>query len=270
MKHVLAVLAAATVTAAAAQPTEPLPAPLEFVTRSANVKVTGSFDAGSGLRGWVVSGADEPTVVYTTADGKSLLVGQMFGPSGQNLTKEHVDRHVPKPDYRALFERLEKATHVVEGPRDRPKAVLYAFMDPNCIYCYFAQRALKPYVEAGLQIRWVQVAILGPTSTTRAAAILQAPNPSEALAQHKQLYDPTKQGSGIAPATEVTERTRAVLDEGLALMREFGFRGTPAFVWRDAKGAIQTRAGMMKLDEIPAMTGMPAIANDDPQLARFR
>jgi thiol:disulfide interchange protein DsbG len=271
MKRTILVLAAACATAAGqGHANETLPAPLEFAVRSGNVQVTKSFDAGSGLKGWAVTGPDGPTIVYTTADGKALLVGQMFGPDGVNMTREHAQQHLPQPDYLAAFARLEKATYVVEGPRDKPKAVLYAFMDPNCPYCYLAHRALAPYVKAGLQIRWVQVAILGPTSTTRAAAILQAQDPSEALARHEQTYNPAKPGSGIAPAETVTDRTRAILAEGLALMREFGFRGTPGFVWRDADGQIRTRSGMMNLSEIPSMTGMPFIPNEDAELARFR
>lgn len=68
------------------------------------------------------------------------------------------------------------------------KNVIYVFFDPNCVFCHFAWKALQPYVKAGLQVRWVPVGFLKPTSAQRAAAIREAKTPTQALDFNEQHF----------------------------------------------------------------------------------
>jgi thiol:disulfide interchange protein DsbG len=53
-------------------------------------------------------------------------------------------------------------------------------------------------------------------------------------------------------------------------MRKFGAPGTPALVWKDRAGKVRFKAGVPRLSELPQITGLPAQANEDPELAKFR
>jgi len=53
-------------------------------------------------------------------------------------------------------------------------------------------------------------------------------------------------------------------------MDRFGVSGTPGLVWKDGKGRVQVKTGMPRLPQLPAITGLPAQKNDDPELRDFR
>jgi len=60
------------------------------------------------------------------------------------------------------------------------------------------------------------------------------------------------------------------LEENMTLMGRFGMSGTPALVWKDPAGKVQTNLGMPPLSKLPAITGLPEQKIDDPELAKFR
>lgn len=269
---VRATMVAAALTAAGsnfAQSAPDVPPALQMAV-TGGLKIEKRFDAPSGLTGWVVApsrGVDS-TIVYTTNDGKTLLVGTLFDATGTNLTTLDRERHVPKPDYGVFWERVENSTFVTEGAQGKDvKAVLYAFLDPNCIYCHLAWKALQPYEQAGVQVRWIAVGFLQASSMGKSAAILEATDPAQALREHETNYGPGK--SGIAPVTPKPE-TRARIDANQKLMQDMGITGTPGFVWKDADGRVQVKVGMPRLAEFAQMTGLPEQDIRDPDLQRFR
>lgn len=169
----------------------------------------------------------------------------------------------------ALFAQLEKADAVVEGARD-PRRVLYVFFDANCYYCHLTWKALQPYEAVGLQVRWVPVAYQQPSSVGRAAAIMESGDRVAALRRNETGYDRAHFEGAIAPLAKVTPARKKSLDANTRLMRAFGAPGTPALVWKHANGNVQFRAGVPRLSELPALMGLPAQPNDDPELAQFR
>ncbi|MGC9237868.1 MAG: thioredoxin fold domain-containing protein, partial [Thiomonas sp.] len=90
----------------------------------------------------------------------------------------------------------------------------------------------------GLEIRWVPVAVLTPTSVTKGAAILQAPDRLKALQENENTYGkgPTGQGGGIAPATQVLPATSAILNANNALLEATKSPGVPTMLYRDKQG----------------------------------
>lgn len=172
-------------------------------------------------------------------------------------------------DAQKLFAALEKADAVHEGAAD-PKRVLYVFFDANCYYCHLTWKALQPYEKEGLQVRWVPVAYQRPTSLGRAAAIMQARDRAAALRANESRYDAAQFDGGIAPWHDVPAKLSAQIEANTELMQAFGAPGTPALVWKEPAGAIRVKAGVPRLSELPRITGLPARANEDPELARFR
>jgi len=244
------------------------PRAIQALINGSGVKVEKRFSAASGLTGWVVKHQGGYALVFTTADGNTLINGTVIDARGRNLTAEYINKYIPKPDYKAAFNKLENTAYVTEGTQRDPKSVLYVFTDANCPYCHAAWKALQPYQDKGLQVRWVPVAVLRPSSLDKAVAILAAKDREAAFRRDMEHF-----GQRVAPTTKVTPAERAkykkVLQENVELMSEFGINGTPGIVWRDAKGKISIKRGMPKLSEIPTMTGLPHQANSDPELARF-
>lgn len=245
-----------------------LPAPLALA-KNAGMQVVRSFPAESGLTGWVLQHDGQYSIVYTTADKKSLLAGALVDSAGHNMTAIYGSKYVPKPDYTALLPRIEQAAAVTTGAA-HPKSTIYVMFDPNCIFCHFVWEALKPYETAGLQVKWVPVAFLKPTSAGIAAAMLLAKNPAAAFEQNETGFVDSTETGGLAPQGTVAGDIISKIKGNNTLMAAFGSHGTPTIIYKDASGAVQVKDGMPRLSELPGITGLPAQAETSPNLARFR
>lgn len=145
---------------------------------------------------------------------------------------------------RALSE-IGRATVIIEGSGPR---VLTIFFDANCPYCHALYKALRPDVgKNGLQLRWVPVAILTPSSLTKAAAMLQAADPLQAFHENEDNWNfGDSPGGGITPAKDVLPLTRAKLDANNALLQTAGSFGVPTLLWRNAQGRVMMQVGPPK------------------------
>lgn len=158
---------------------------------------------------------------------------------------------------------------MTEGAARAPKGLVDAFVDANCPYCHHASSALQPYEAAGLLVRWIPVAVLGPTSLPKAVDVLAAADRTAAFrameASHGKPWTPSAQSAEASHPAVV-----AAIRQNGELMGAFGISGTPGLVWRDKQGKVQVKAGMPRLSELPAITGLPEQKIDDPSLAKFR
>ncbi|HEY0843795.1 MAG TPA: thiol:disulfide interchange protein DsbG [Noviherbaspirillum sp.] len=233
------------------------------------VKVLNQFPAASGMTGWVLSEGGRNSIVYTTPDRKTILVGSLVNENGENLTAQDAEKYLPRPDPDALLKELAQSSHVIEGTGRNPKSLLYVFVDANCPYCHLTWKALQPYMNAGLQVRWIPVATLGPSSMPKAIEVLGAKDKTAAFRKMEE-----NSGKRWEPVPGFTEADRpeiaAAIRKNNELMGAFGISGTPGIVWKDSRGHMQMKAGMPRLSEIPAMTGLPEQKVNDPALAKFR
>jgi thiol:disulfide interchange protein DsbG len=226
-----------------------------------------SFKAVSGLNGWVLQSADgDYSVFYSTADGQVLIAGDLLTSAGDNLTDRYVEQYVPAPDLSTIWARVENAATIVAGAHGNPKSVIYAIMDPNCIFCHLLWIALKPYEAAGLQVRWVPVGFLHRDSAAKAAALLKGGE--SALAQLQEHFDEKAESGGIV-GIPMTPELKSALDSNLALMHDARVEGTPGIFYKDASGHAHRQSGMPGLEDLPAITGLPEQQESDPELAQF-
>jgi thiol:disulfide interchange protein DsbG len=247
---------------------QPLPLALANVVK-AGLKIEKSFPAVSGLTGYVLNRDGEYSIVYATPDKKTLINGMLINAEGKNLSPDYADQYIPKPDLDGLWASAEKAPVVITGAKGAAvKSVVYAFLDPNCSFCHWAWKAFQPYQAVGLQVRWIPVAFLNATSAQKAAAMMQAEDPTAVLDKHETNYN--KGGIDIQGVV-VSDATRAKLDANSKLMREFGFNGTPALIYKDPKtGKVLSKNGMPRLSELPGITNLPEQPNTDDELKRFQ
>jgi len=233
------------------------------------MKVVRKFPAVSGLTGWVLSRQGQYTMAFTTPDRKTMIIGILMDKTGTDLTSAYGAKFIPKPDYAALFGGLGSTGYIVEGPVSHAKSTLYVFFDPNCIYCHLTWKALQPYERAGLQVRWIPVAFLKPTSAAKAAAIMQAKDPEAAFRDNELRFNKATEDGGIPPLSNPAAASLSRISENGRLMSRFGSNGTPTLVWKDKGGVVRAIYGLPKLSELPSITGLPKQKIDDPDLARF-
>ena len=246
------------------------------------------FEAESGLTGWVLSLDGQFTLVYTTPDQRTLISGALINEAGDNLSELYARQYFPKPEISVL----EGATYISTGapePENLPDAassapenteadpqtqpaepvephrIVYAFFDPDCPFCHLVWKAFQPYIDKGVEVRWIPVAFLSPESRDKAAAILQARNPEAAFADSMALF-----GTDEQPTAGVKETSRRQLQNNMKLMQRFGIQGTPGLIWEDNNGELNIRSGMPKLDEFSHITDLPEQPQSDPELFRFR
>ncbi|MGE5622951.1 MAG: thiol:disulfide interchange protein DsbG [Bacillota bacterium] len=233
------------------------------------VKIARTFPAASGLTGWVLSEGGRYSLVFTTDDKKSLLLGTLIGENGENLSELYAAKYIPKPDFAALFPDLEKSAYVMEGATKDPKSVIYVSVDANCPFCHFTWQALQPYEKAGLQVRWIPVATLSPTSMPKAIEVMAAPDKTAAFRKMENNH-----GKSWLPSPQATETANPAIAASIRkngeLMAKFGIEGTPGVVWKDKQGKVHVKGGMPRLSEIPLITGLPEQKISDPALERFR
>ncbi|MGC9162014.1 MAG: thioredoxin fold domain-containing protein [Thiomonas sp.] len=164
------------------------------------------------------------------------------------------------PDAAKVLAEIDKATFIPQG---KGKRLLYVFIDANCPYCHELFIALGPRAgKNGLQVRWVPVAVLAPSSVTKAAAILQAKDRLAALRENELNYGkgPTGQGGGIAPAKDVLPATSAILNANNALLEATKSPGVPTMLYRDKQGNAMLVVGppdARQLNHILASVGNP-------------
>lgn len=153
---------------------------------------------------------------------------------------------------KTAWKRLESAKWVRDGKEDAPR-IVYVITDPNCIWCHRFWEASRPWVDAGkVQIRHILVGIIKNTSEGKAAAILSAPDSSNALKKHEL----SSKDGGIGEAKVVPDAIKKTLADNLQLMKDFGFRGTPAIIYSDTNEDMVAVSGFPR-DQLEEVMGSP-------------
>lgn len=248
---VTACLLAATATVAQA---ESLPPAIQALQRQ-GITIIGSFPSKTGLQAYAAMADGRPAALYVTPQG-DVIAGTALDAGGLALDAAALDAAVRKPLTEASWKQLEASSWIADGKDGAPR-IVYVFTDPNCPFCAKLWLDARPWVEAGkVQLRHVLVGILTPTSAGKAAALLTAKDPAEALRSYEGAHAPAAakaMGAGarprpladgpLQPLRVVPPPVAAQLDAHARLMASLGMQATPALVWRDAKGAIQKRSG---------------------------
>lgn len=195
--------------------------------------------AKDGLTGYIVQRGGYQTIIYS-ADGY-LFLGPVYGPEGRNLSRHYRHQYEPIIIGQTL-ESLDPEHLITQGPASAP--TLYAFIDPNCIYCHRLYQRAQPLITSGaLQVHWIMVGVLGPSSFARAAAILAAEDSAAALAKIEARFQPRGKHGGIKPVEPTNELAR-VLQHHRQAMFSIGGTGTPTIVFKGPHDRWRSRVGV--------------------------
>lgn len=227
-----------------------LPAPIQALQKQ-GLKIVAELPTVSGLKAYAGYIEQQPYALYLTPDGKHVLVGSVFDSEGKNLTSAPLEAAIAKPMSEQTLGQLESSTWVAQGSAQAPR-IIYTFTDPNCPYCHRFWEQSRPWVDAGkVQIRHILVGILRDTSAGKAAAILDSPDPSKALASHEQSME----AGGIAPLKTIPAKTQANLLANQALMDELGIQATPATFYLDQAGVLHATMGAPDSADLQTILG---------------
>jgi len=165
--------------------------------------------------------------------------------AGATTTKRLADEQAATQ----VLAHLPQASAIAEG---RGPRVLTLFFDPNCPYCRQLYSDLRPFVgKDGLQIDWVPVAILAPSSLGKAAAILQS---ADRLQAFRALEDHALNPNLPAPATlspgQIRAKTRQTLKANEAVLKQAGvYCSVPLAVYRNRADQPQLLLGVPRDDK---------------------
>jgi thiol:disulfide interchange protein DsbG len=200
------------------------------------------FSTPGEMTGYIGSLPDGKQVVFfIPEDGSVVIFGAMFDARGHNLSKAYLSNYQRGPLAAQTYKNLEKAHWIAAGSK-HPKRIVYAFIDPDCPYCWQLWKKAKKHYGQGVQMRYIIVAILGKSSLHKAAAILAANDPHKALVKNESGF--SHHSGAIKPMKDIPKALRDRIIEHNSLMQHFGFNGTPAIVWKDGNGAVKTSNGL--------------------------
>lgn len=215
------------------------------------IRILGEMQVPGGLRSFAAKAGAQPLAIYLTPDHQHVVVGTLVDAYGQDMAEEQLKKMVEQPLSEASWTKLEAAAWVQDGDPDAPR-IVYTFTDPNCPYCNRFWLAARPWIESGkIQLRHLMVGVIRQDSPAKAAAILQAKSPQEALTENERKHA----DGGIHPLDTIDGDTAAKLDRNATLMTELGFGGTPAIVFKTEEGKIDTFAGMPSEAQMGTLLG---------------
>lgn len=152
----------------------------------------------------------------------------------------------------SMLTDIQQATWIRDG---QSAHVLYVFFDPNCPYCRRVYENLRTQVEFGeVELRWIPVGILMATSLGKAAAMLEAKDPAEALHRNEERFS-TETGSfgGIEEEPLPRDDTLKRLERNLALLRRSGRDAVPSLLYRDKRGQAHFVIGSQPAETLKEM-----------------
>jgi thiol:disulfide interchange protein DsbG len=233
---------------------------------SKGVTIVGTFPAAGGLTAWAAYMGQTPMALYATPDNQHVIAGTMLDAKGQDVNHASLEQAVAGPMTNASWSQVERSTWIADGSDKAPK-IVYVLTDPNCPYCNKLWADARPWVDSGkVQLRHIMVGILTPTSAGKAAALLADKNPAAALDAHERANvastaktlasgRPKPLGNeGLKPLATIPAAISVKLEGNASLMTSLRLQATPALIWRDAKGMLQTRTGAPD-NALPAIFG---------------
>ncbi len=159
--------------------------PILKIIEQQGLTILGEMKVPGGLRAFAAKAGAQPLALYLTPDGEHVVVGTLVDAAGLDMAATQLKEMVDAPISEEGWRKLERSTWVTDGSPDASK-IVYVFTDPNCPYCHQFWTAARPRVKSGkVQLRHVMVGVIRQDSPAKAAAILEAKSPAEALAENE-------------------------------------------------------------------------------------
>lgn len=192
-----------------------------------------------GLTGVVMKRGPSHIIVYVDPAGKYMVSGVVIDANGTNISQQHSEKYIPKPDYNGMLKAAEKTAFVEYGSKAASK-VIYVVGESNCGYCKRFHKDIKPFVEKGeVRVRWILMGF-DEAADEKAASVLAAANQKDAL---EYLYEKGVAGKGTPTSLEQVKLNHAFAEA-------YGVTGTPFILYRTSEGKVITAPGAVMGKEL--------------------
>ncbi|MEY2343120.1 thioredoxin fold domain-containing protein [Acidithiobacillus sp. IBUN Pt1247-S3] len=199
---------------------------------------------------WAIPGQNSPWILRGWRNvwiGVALALLALTFVPGVAHAQEGTARH-------KLWSKLGHSHWIAQGSGTR---ILYVIFDPNCPYCHVLIDELQSQIQPlHLQVRYILVGFLAPSSSGKAAYILQAKDPLAAILENEKKFNMAHFGG--VPETLGDEKTDKILEGNLALLNKAGKQLVPTMIYREEDGSLQIVQGALNssnlrdaLKEIP-------------------
>lgn len=253
-KHVLAAAISAALLPAsllAANQLNPQAVSLINKITQGNVTVEKQFHAIDNLNGYVVKSNENGHELIVFVDKKAhyLLVGNLISADGTNLTQQYVGQYIAPKQAQQAQGTIATHTHYFTQGKNSAPHKMYVFFDPNCSACHMLIDTLQPEIQAGkVQVRFVPIGFLKPSSVGRAAHILSAGGDQGSvnlMLADEHGFNMQQEEGALAPLKE-TATTKKWFDQVRSNTDYFikqGFYATPTMLYNTPKGTAGVRMG---------------------------
>ena len=229
---------------------EEWPAPIKQI-EAKGAKIIDKFEAPNGLVGYAAQYQNRGMALYLTADGKNVIVGNLYDAQGNDLSTAPLEKLVYTPMANEVWAKMEKSSWIQDGDKNAPRTI-YLFSDPNCPYCSMFWEQARPWVKAGkVQLRHIIVGIIRDDSPGKAAALIAAKDPQKALEEHEAAG----KGSKLQALDKIPSNIETKLNANVSLMGELQLSATPAIFYLDDKGGLGEQQGVPSPDKLEKILG---------------
>lgn len=210
-----------------------------------HLQVVQTFSGPGNLQGVVVQPQEggRQMIMYVNTKDQYAIYGTLLNESGQNLTEEDKAKYITPLLAKKIAENLPMATSFTQGS-DTASYKIIALADPNCSACHAFYEVVKPAIDSGqLQVSWILVYFVQQDSEGKAAAILGAANPAEAMAENEEKFDSSTEEGGVQALTDIPAELQKKLAANMKFMNSAGISSTPTLVFYNKRGELTYTSG---------------------------
>ena len=184
--------------------------------------------------------AGDGPVFYVSADGKHMVVGDLFeiAPGGLVNLSEQAQNEVRKK----LLAEVSKDDMIIFSPRGQVKGVVTVFTDVNCGWCQKFHKEVPAMNAKGIEVRYMAYpAQGGAEGYNRMISVWCAKDKQDAM---NKLKRGERIPTNICPGNPVAAQS--------ALGMKLGVRGTPAIIFDSGRFV----SGYMDVTKLTAALGI--------------
>lgn len=164
----------------------------------------------------------------------------MSAHAAQTSDKAPVSAVLQQQSLEKVLHAAKDASWIAEGNGSR---LIYIFFDPNCPYCHKLYEETRPWIgREQIQLRWIPVGVLMPSSAGKAAAILEAKNPLAAFHENESTFGTMARFGAIAESLP-TPQTVKRLAQNADLLKQTRRPGVPVMLFRERSGGLRVVDG---------------------------
>jgi thiol:disulfide interchange protein DsbG len=220
------------------------------------------FKAVADLTGYVVESKGSNSrkmIVYSNKSGKYLFIGNIISSEGQNMTQSYTQKYINAGVAKSAYAEVSSLSWFAEGSNKASHKV-YIVIDPNCIFCHEEYDLVQPLIKAGkLQVRWVPVGFLKPTSKGKAAAILAASTNKKRVAmlmKDETSFNVQEEEGALTPLANNNSMVNAAafskVEKNTSFFNKYvsTFIGTPVILYKNKEGSPELFLGLAREDQL--------------------